>query len=245
MVMIQSKELKVAIKAVLAAEKSILKNFNNIEWTKQKKDNTPVTNADPEAEHIIKKILKKEFPAYHIIGEELGSEKHSEFMWTIDPIDGTNNFVKGIPIFGCQVALLHNDEPILSVIRIPFFKKTYYAIKGKGAYCNGKRIHISNIDPKDATVVIGPGALIKKRTDIVQKIAPHVYKIRSFGAGSYEYCLTAEGCMDGMISKRGTVWDYAPGDILLKEAGADFKEVKGIALFGSKRLVKHMEKYLK
>lgn len=242
----QSKELVVAIRALKKAEVLIVKNFENISWLRAKPDRSYVTNVDVEAEKIIRKILKKEFPTYGIIGEELGSDKSSEYMWTIDPIDGTHNYMRNMPFYGSQIALLKNKKPILAAINIPFLKKMYYAEIGKGAYCNGKKIQVSTRKIQDSILSVYSHELKNLMRDKhFAKIKEMAYRIREIGAGSVEFGLTSEGCLDVVISENAKIWDMAPGKILIDEAGGVTLNHKGIVVSGNKEICKKIIKQLK
>src|SRR3990167_4924606 len=111
-----------------------------------KPDNSPVTRADIEAEMLIRKILTKKFPDHGIIGEELPPvNSKAKYQWVIDPIDGTKSFIRGMPSWGILLALLEDGKPIIGVYNSPATSEIFWTEKSKGAFLNGKKIHVSNV----------------------------------------------------------------------------------------------------
>jgi histidinol-phosphatase len=144
----KSPYLQVAITAVKAAEAIILKHYQSNLTVMTKDDLTPVTVADQQAEEIIKSTIQSSFPDHTFFGEE--SEKanlqdHKGFTWIIDPIDGTKSYIRGIPLFGTLLALLHDGELILGIANAPVWGELIYATKGEGAYLNDVKLSVSNV----------------------------------------------------------------------------------------------------
>ncbi|MCK5235224.1 MAG: inositol-phosphate phosphatase, partial [Candidatus Aenigmarchaeota archaeon] len=143
----KSEFLKTGLEAAKKAEEIILKYYSDEIRAELKEDMSPVTVADREAEKAIIEIIRLKFPDHSILGEESGSsDSASEYLWIIDPIDGTKNYMRKIPLFATQIALMKGGEVIVGVSNAPALKELLYAEKGKGAYCNDRQIHVSKID---------------------------------------------------------------------------------------------------
>jgi histidinol-phosphatase len=139
--------LEFAVKTVRNTRHILLQHYTNTGTAyEHKADNSPVTLADAEIEESIISSIKKSYPDHSIIGEESGmKESSSEYTWVIDPIDGTKNFTRGVPLFGTLLALMKNNEVIVGVSYMPIFEELVYAAKGYGAFLNGRPIHTTNI----------------------------------------------------------------------------------------------------
>ena len=191
------------------------------------------TKADLEAEKEILRILKKNFPEYNINSEEAGeTDKNSEYTFIIDPIDGTNNFVLGVPYFSTGIALFKGDDIIFSVVYDPVLKNIYYAEKNKGAYLNGKKIHVNKEpDVKNSTVAcIGN---YNTPVDVSQKIIfnlknNNVKRATTFWSVIQDICHLASGKIEAaLIFDNLEPWDVAPGKLIAREAGAMITDLSG------------------
>ncbi|KKS71424.1 hypothetical protein A2643_00890 [Candidatus Nomurabacteria bacterium RIFCSPHIGHO2_01_FULL_39_220] len=184
------------------------------------------TEADIGSESAILTILRNKFPKYNIHSEEEGKfDNGSEYTIIVDPLDGTNNFVLGIPNFSVSIAVVNNKETIAGVIYQPILNQTYFAEKNNGAELNGKKINVSNIiDPNNMTISYNCGyktdrnrvafainnLIISKHKRIVFNWSP-----------SYDYCLLASGKIEAIVTDPGTeVYDYTAGKLIALEAGA-------------------------
>lgn len=138
--------LKVAIEAAKAAEPTILNYFSKETSIDLKEDQSPVTVADKESEQIIRGVISNAFPDHGFLGEE-GNNTNSdtEYLWIIDPIDGTRNYIREIPLFATEIALMKNGELILGVSNAPALKELMYAEKGFGAYLNDELVKVSEV----------------------------------------------------------------------------------------------------
>ena len=133
-----------ALSFMKPAKREVLKWFRGQYKIDLKSDSSPVTIADRNAEEILRKKIAKYFPEHGIIGEEFGNENtNAEWVWTIDPVDGTRSFIRGLPLFASMVALLHQGNPVLGIIELPALGETAWAVKGKGAFLNGKPLKVS------------------------------------------------------------------------------------------------------
>jgi histidinol-phosphatase len=145
--MTHSPYFQVALTAVQAAEKIILENFDTKIQPELKPDQSPVTMADKMAEQVIRQQILAVFPDHNILGEEGGeSRTNSPYLWIIDPIDGTKNYLRKIPLFSTQLALMKNEELILGISNAPAINELMYAEKGTGAFLNHQPVVVSNLN---------------------------------------------------------------------------------------------------
>ncbi len=229
----KSKELEVAIKAALEAGKILEKHFETEILREFKEDKSIVTLADRESEEIIKKIISEAFPLHSIVGEETGTNGDgSDYVWHIDPIDGTRNFTKGIPLFAVSIALAYKNEVIVAVVYNPAINSLFYAEKNKGTYLNDKKVYVSKDD--FAYGIVSGG---KSRKDVDRKLyrelvhsLPEVLKgltIRDFGYVSLELGYVACGGFEATIQIGLHPYDFAAGTLLVQEAGGKITTFDG------------------
>lgn len=229
--MADSKFLIVAKQAAIEAGK-IVKKYYNSELELQGKGHFAnfATKADVESEAKVIEIIKANFPGHNIIAEESGIiDNGSEYSWAIDPIDGTIPFVDGIPFFGVSVGLLKNNKPFVGVINMVAESELFWAEEGKGAFMNGKKIHVRNEpDLSNVTFALEFGHA-ERLMRLEKHFKPIVEKVRFvyvFGSTVKPLTLVARGSIDGSFI-RANVWDFAAGAILIKEAGGKFTDPKG------------------
>ena len=224
-----SPNLNIMIKASEKASKSLIRDFGEVEKLQISKKGPSdfVTNADLKAEKTIIEELKKARPNYSILSEETGSELNNDknYTWIIDPIDGTSNFLHGIPHFGISIALKYNSEIISGMVFDPIKNEMFFAEKGSGAFLNNSRIRVSNKKSLKESMLVtgGPRVSSKKREDIFKeytKISNIVdIPIRKFGSAALDIANVACGRFDGYWQWELSYWDIAAGIIILKEAG--------------------------
>ena len=221
------KELNIAKKIAQKTGNYIWKVFQNnlkIDYSHKSKHEI-VTKYDIEAEGIILKEIKKNFPTHQYLSEEagLGQNKKSDYLWIIDPIDGTTNFSTKNPMFGVSIALLYKKEIVLGVIHIPFSQELFWAKKGEGAYVNDKKIKVSNIkNIKKAFIGYCYGykqANIKNMIKVNNYFKLNSFETRHLGSAVIEFTWTACGRMDSIMIKGTNSWDVAAGTIIVREAG--------------------------
>ncbi len=221
-----NKKKKIAIQAVLEAEKIIRNGFlklNNISF-KDKNEKDYVTNIDKEAEKVIISLIKKEFPNHNIISEEAGKDlKKSEYTWYIDPVDGTTNFVKRIPLSTTCIALVKNNQTILSVVNVPMTKECYWAIKNQGAYRNNQKITVggkTEIEKSFACVEwwSRDEEHQKRGLEVFNIVAKKAKKIRYLSSTAWDICHVASGELDFHICDT-TFLDLVAPKLILEEAG--------------------------
>lgn len=195
-----------------------------------KKDRTPVTDADHAAEKIIIDTIMRKFPDHAFYGEETGRTGESnEFMWLIDPIDGTKNFIAEIPLWGILIALMHKGEIIVGVSYLPILGEMLCAEKGEGAFVNGENIHVSKTT-KMAKGMISFGSLgAFKKAGLDQQALALIYsshRQRSFG-DLYPFHLLAEGKLEAVVEAEVKAVDVAPFVVIIKEAGGRTSDLTG------------------
>jgi histidinol-phosphatase len=225
--------LKTAIKAAKQAEKIILDYYKNGAKIEYKADKTPVTIADKEAEKIIIKTIKQQFPDHNFLGEEFGSNQNgSQYTWVIDPIDGTKNFIRKIDDrFGTLIALMKGDEIIVGVSNLPTKQEMIYAQKGCGAYLNNSKtkLKISTISQLDkAYASFGTLKYFARRSKLNQlnQLSESVHASRGFG-DCWSYHLISKAKIDIMLEGKINIWDIAPATIIITEAGGKCTDLYG------------------
>lgn len=202
-----------------------------------KKDgNDIVTAVDLYMERRIIETIKNIFPEHSIYSEECGEEKNkSEYEWFIDPIDGTINFASGIPLFSTSIALKKNSETILGIVFDYNQNYIYYAIKGKGAFCNGQKLKVSNNDKLKNSIISFcltshySNEHIMDVLNVEKKLAPKVRGLRLIVTAAIELCWCASGKIDGMLNvKPSAGLSSVAGKLFVEEAGGKVTNLKGL-----------------
>lgn len=197
-----------------------------------------VTDYDRRSEALIVSKLRSAFPHHGILGEEGSCHPSSSaegYMWFIDPLDGTNNFAHRIPHFAVSLGLFRQDQPILAVIYDVMANRVYWAEKGKGAYCEGNQIRVSQATKLDEAV-LASGFSYDRLTNPIDNIAQvalflkRCQGFRRFGAASLDLAMVASGCLDGLWEFKLSSWDIAAGVLLVTEAGGEVTRIDGGSL---------------
>ncbi len=214
-----SPNLNIMIKASEKASKILIKDFGEIENLQVSKKGPKdfVTNSDLKVEKIIIDELKKAKPNYSIISEEKGTElnKDKDNTWIIDPIDGTINYLHGIPHFAISIALKSKSEIISGLIYDPIKDEMFYAEKNNGAFFNNSRMRVSKkINLEECLFVTGG------KTNFEPNIS-----YRKSGCAALDMAYVASGRYDGLFQKNLNIWDIAAGIVLVKEAGGIINEI--------------------
>ena len=223
-----NKYLSTAIKASRKAEKIILNYFDRKYDVQNKKDGSPVTIADQKAEEMIIETISKVFPDHGFIGEETG-EKKSEFQWIIDPIDGTKNFIRNLPYFGIEIALMKENEFILGVSNAPMLNEFMYAYKGEGAFLNDKPVQVSSKNSiQNSYISYGNIKYFIQKEYIkpLLSLSEDAHHHRGFG-DFWSYHLLAQGKIDIMIEAGTKIWDVAACKVIIEEAGGKMTDING------------------
>ncbi len=223
--------LEVMTEAAHAAGEIGLKYFRRAVEVTLKPDRSPVTRADREAEQIIVEILHGAFPEYGFLGEELGTRGPKEVRWIVDPIDGTRNFVRGIPIWAVLIALEERGEVTAGVIYAPVSGEVYTARRGGGAFLRGERLRVSEISALERATLIHASLELLRRSphwDGFVRLVDATDRQRGFGDYMC-YALVAEGRAEIALEASDLKpWDLAPVKILVEEAGGRFTDFAGV-----------------
>jgi len=225
--------LQVALDAARSAAEVIRHYFREGTEVSLKADATPVTRADIEAEELIRRAIGSAFPDHGFYGEETGSRGlDAEYVWLVDPIDGTRSFVRGYPFFSTQIALLHQGRVLVGVSSAPGFDEMAWAERGRGAWLDGQRCRVSSLAKlEEATVSSGnlrtlaSGPRWAGWGEVVRRVA------RSRGFGDfYHYHLLATGKIDAVVESDVNVLDVAALSLIVEEAGGRFTDLEGAPL---------------
>ena len=217
--------LDTALRSADAADEVSHAGFKNRKFTVSRKaDNSEVTEIDRNTETAITSVLRNATPGFGIYGEEHGisGPTDAEYTWVIDPIDGTTNFVRGVPVWGSLIALVHNEVPVLSVVSAPALGMRWWASVGDGAYFNGTRIYVSTVkDLAEAHVSATPNKGWEKVGGLPALQQLQVDALRSRGFGDFwQHMLVAQGAIDIAIDAIGLApYDNAALYPIVQEAG--------------------------
>ena len=227
--------LAFALDACDVADEVARRHFRRDLDIERKPDRSFVTVADQGIEREIRSRIRARWPDHGLVGEEYGTEAgHAATRWYIDPIDGTHNFIRGVPLFGTLLAVEHEGEVQVGVISAPAMRERWYAYRGGGAWNVGadgeRRIRVSRVgDVGDAQLLYGSG-----RDNVASGLMPgfdaliaSCWRERGFG-DFWGYALVAEGAAEAMLETGMNAWDLAAPQILIEEAGGRVTDVDGI-----------------
>jgi len=208
-----SANLNIMIKAAEKASKSIIRDFGEIEklQVSKKGPHDFVTKTDKLVEKILIEELSKTKKNYSFLTEETGviKNKDKENIWVIDPIDGTTNFLHGIPHFAISIALKSNDELLSGLIFDPIKDEMFFAEKDKGAFLNNQRLRVSNKNSLEECLFSSNNEGVKFSK----------FNMRCSGSAALDLAYVASGRLDGYFQKKVKLWDIAAGALMVKEAG--------------------------
>ncbi|HUB93990.1 MAG TPA: inositol monophosphatase family protein [Verrucomicrobiae bacterium] len=225
-------DIQDVIVAVRAGGAVVKQYFGEVLQTEEKSNVGDLrTKADTLSEQAIITTLQHSFPDFNIYAEESGQiDNGSEYTFVIDPLDGTSNFVLGIPDFSISIGLLKGSDAVLGVIYNPILDRLYSAQKGTGAYLNGKQIHVNHeTDTSRITVSYTCGYNTSRAysDDVKGKLLDlPVKRILETWAPAYDYCLLASGRLEAVVSKEGGLEDYVAAKIIVTEAGGKVTSFK-------------------
>jgi histidinol-phosphatase len=197
-----------------------------------KPDLTPVTDADRGAEETLRELLTASRPGDALFGEEYGGTPVFEGrQWVLDPIDGTKNFVRGVPVWSTLIALLEDGVPTVGVVSAPALNRRWWAGAGEGAFTSfrgvTRRISVSGVaDLESASLSYSDLIGWEDRRSRFLDLTDAVWRVRGYG-DFWSYCLLAEGAVDIVAEPEVKLWDLAPLDILIREAGGTFTNLDG------------------
>ena len=222
-------DLQLALSLADEADAITLKFFRSSSlFVRTKSDRSPVSEADEAAEKMIRERLSRERPADGILGEEFGASGSAPRRWIVDPIDGTKNYIRGVPVYGTLIALEEEGRITVGVISAPAMPRRWWAARGDGAFCDGRRIAVSDV-PTIAQSFIGYDSV----TDFTGRdrhrfldLLDTVERSRGFG-DFWAHMLVAEGAIDVAVEPKVALWDMAAVQVIIEEAGGRFTDLKG------------------
>lgn len=229
-------DLSVALDLARRADAITLDRFGALDLRiDTKPDLTPVTDADEAVEASLRDVLSRERPADAVLGEEYGGTAvFAGRQWVIDPIDGTKNFVRGVPVWASLIALLEDGVPVVGVVSAPALNRRWWAGRGLGAFAA-----VSGGEPRSLSVSgvadLGSASLSfsslsgwaqRGQRDRFIELTDAVWRVRAYG-DFFSYCLVAEGAVDVAAEPEVKLWDLAALDILVREAGGTFTSLDG------------------
>lgn len=223
--------LALSIEAAQEAGIFLLENFGKVSRIESKGDRNLATNLDKEAEKLIVDKICAKFPDHGILAEEgasMGLDR--DYLWIVDPLDGTHNFVRDIDIFGVSIGVVHKGEFISGVIYMPKDKELYAAERGAGAFKNGKKISVSGAASLkecsisfDSSIRYTPEVMLS----VLGDLAKEVFNIRMLGSSVRQLSYVAEGKLDFAVEFHDRPWDFAGGVCIIQEAGGHMTSLKG------------------
>ena len=227
-------DLALALELADAADTLTLDRFGALDLrVETKPDLTPVTDADRSTEELLRSSLTAHRPDDSVFGEELGgTPAFTGRQWVLDPIDGTKNFVRGVPVWSTLIALLVDGTPVVGVVSAPALARRWWAGEGEGAFTSfggaARRISVSGVDDL-ASASLSFSDLTTgwdgKRPRFIE-LTDAVWRVRAYG-DFWSYCLVAEGAVDIATEPEAKPWDLAPLDVLVREAGGSFTNFQG------------------
>lgn len=224
--------LDTALGLAREAGQQALHVFHQPELLKQriswKADASPVTATDQALERYLRTELSQRYPEHGILGEEYGaSQQQNDYLWILDPIDGTRSFARGIPVFGIQLALCYQRQPVLGVIALPALGETVAAAQGLGCRWNGRPCKVSDVaQPEQALVYVHERELARERCLPLGPWLTGCQLERNWG-DCYSFVQVITGRAEAALDPRMQVWDSAPLPVLVQEAGGQFFDWQG------------------
>jgi len=215
-----SADLDFALRLADAADANTLPRFRAVDLhVETKADLSPVTDADRSTERLLRELIAAERPGDTVLGEEEGDEG-GDVRWIIDPIDGTRNFSRGVPIWATLLALERDGELVCGVVSAPALGRRWWAARGEGAFRDGERIQVSRIDDLSQAAV---AATYARDLTVLEPVAWHARGVGDF----WQHMLVAEGALDAAADARLELWDYAPVWVVVAEAGGRLTQLDG------------------
>ena len=216
-----SADLELALRLADAADAISQPRFRSGLAVETKPDLTPVTEADRAVEAELRRILAEERPDDAILGEEGGAAGTGARRWILDPIDGTRNYARGIPVWATLIALEEDGAVQVGVVSAPALARRWWAARGNGAHANGERLYVSSIDTVEEAV------LSFSIENAVPPLARRAWHARGLG-DFWAHMLVAEGAVDGAVDALGlSEWDLAAVQVIVEEAGGRFSDAAG------------------
>ncbi|REK75592.1 inositol monophosphatase family protein [Paenibacillus paeoniae] len=194
-------------------------------------DTDYVTDVDIQSEAMLISFIQKRYPDHSIYSEEKGRlEQGSDYLWVIDPIDGTTNFIHGFPMSSISIALQYQGSTVVGMVCAPALNMTFYAARGRGAYLNGKRIHVSGrSDLTSSLLATGfPNDRTRSKLNLpyFSRMSSLVSGIRRTGSAALDLCFVAAACLDGFWEFDLNSWDMCAGALMIEEAGGEILQLE-------------------
>ncbi|MCF7887500.1 MAG: inositol monophosphatase [Candidatus Omnitrophica bacterium] len=219
--------------AILAAKEAgdfLLDNFRKANKVESKGDRNLVTNLDKQAESMIRAKIDAKFPKHGIIGEEGGKKNiDSDYLWIIDPLDGTHNYIRKINIFGVSIGIVHKNKFVGGVVYMPCDDELYWAESGSGAYKNDKKIFVSPCGQlKDTSIAFDSSIRYSPKImlDVLGDLSKEVFNIRMFGSSVRTLTYVAEGVLDCSVEFHDRPWDFSGSVAIIEEAGGKLTDLR-------------------
>lgn len=231
----QKEILKVALIAAKAGAKVARKYFRRLKSVDIKEGAGLVSEADRESEAVIQAIVHKKFPKHKFLGEEGGYQGASTAengLWVVDPIDGTTNYVHGFPFFCVSIGFEYKGQIEVGVVYAPLLKYLFTAVRGDGAFWNGKPIHVSKTERMEDSLLATGFSYMRNQVleDELQRFKTFAEKsrgLRRAGSAALDMCMVAAGIFDGFWERELAPWDTAAGSLIVREAGGVVKNFLG------------------
>ena len=222
--------LEFAVDVAWRAGRVALAHYQTGITAQTKPDASPVTEADREAERIARELIETRFPHDGIIGEEFGvTRPDAKRRWILDPIDGTKSFIHGVPFFGCLIAVEENSQALVGVMGFPALDETVYGARGEGAWWNGRRARVSEVDSLDRALITTTSVESVEEHDRLEgwnRLRSRAGLVRTWG-DCYGHALVATGRAEAMLDPIMNVWDAAALKPIVEEAGGVFTDWDG------------------
>jgi len=229
---IENNELEKAIEAAQQAGSILKENFGQTYRVIRKSPKEMVSVVDMQSQKAILDVLEAAFPRYGIITEEKNTEVNTNGKnWIIDPLDGTHNYIAGLPFSGISIGLARGSEFLLGVIYFPMEERLYYAVKGEGAFLNNQPIEVSPITELSKSMVSFDNQfhLNTHSFEYYKKLTERAFTTRILGTATNDLCMTAEGKLGGRIWVNTKICDIAAGIVIVTEAGGKVTNFNGSA----------------
>jgi len=225
--------LVVAVEAAIAASHIIMEALEKPRVANHKGKTDLVTETDLHSENIIKSIIRASYPDHDLLAEESEKESsQSDFLWIIDPLDGTTNFVHGYPSFAVSIGLFFQNKPLIAVVLELPTTKLYTAIKSEGAWCEGEPFTCSQTDSIEKSLLLtgfgyDHGELWERNMALFKGFTDKSHGVRRLGAAAVDLCHVASGKVDGFWEFDLKPWDSAAGILIAQEAGCVVSQMDG------------------
>ncbi|GAB1133987.1 MAG: inositol-1-monophosphatase [Shewanella algae] len=228
--------LTIAVRAARAAGQTIMRAYTELDRIEvdAKGVNDFVTSVDKEAEAAIIYQIRKSYPDHSIVGEENGENRgtNQDYLWIVDPLDGTNNFVNGVPHFAISIAMQYKGKTEVAVVYDPVRDELFSAVRGKGAKLNDFRIRVNNVSDLGASLVAtGFPFKARQHTETYMKLFGETFSLcadlRRAGSAALDLAYVAAGRVDAFFELGLKPWDIAAGDLIVREAGGTVTDFSG------------------